>query len=213
MKPRFITFTGADDNTSIEGMIELSRQYPIEWALLLSPKRQGEGRYPSLGFVREVIREPLAFAAHLCGGDAREVIESGYSKHDFLIMVDRVQINTADPHVQPTLIAQWADSISVKGILQCREQFPEISAIDVLFDASGGRGIEPKTWPKAPVGQFVGYAGGLNPSNVTDAVSKISAIADNYWIDMETGVRTDDRFDLDKCRAVCEAVYGKAHHE
>jgi hypothetical protein len=30
-----------------------------------------------------------------------------------------------------------------------------------------------------------------------------------YWIDMESGVRDDDnRFSLDKCQAVCEAVYG-----
>lgn len=191
-------------------MVELSAKYPIEWGILFSPKRQGSGRYPSLGYIRKVIAQPLDFAAHLCGGDAREVIESGKSRHDsYLAMVNRVQINTADPNIQPSLIAQWAEAVSLKGILQCRGQFPKISAVDVLFDASGGRGIVPATWPKAPAGQFVGYAGGLSPSNVAEAVSKISALANNYWIDMETGVRdANDRFDLNLCRQVCEAVYG-----
>lgn len=31
-----------------------------------------------------------------------------------------------------------------------------------------------------------------------------------YWIDMESGVRTQGRFDLAKCEAVCRAVYGQA---
>jgi hypothetical protein len=28
-----------------------------------------------------------------------------------------------------------------------------------------------------------------------------------YWIDMESGVRTDDRFDLDKCELVLMQVF------
>jgi phosphoribosylanthranilate isomerase len=52
----------------------------------------------------------------------------------------------------------------------------------------------------------VGYAGGINPDNAAEVVSRIQA--DRYWIDMETGVRTGDWLDLDKCEAVCRAVYG-----
>jgi hypothetical protein len=41
------------------------------------------------------------------------------------------------------------------------------------------------------------------------AVAAIGPMAPYYWIDMESGVRDDDnRFSLDKCQAVCEAVYG-----
>ncbi len=60
----------------------------------------------------------------------------------------------------------------------------------------------------APV--LVGYAGGLKPSNIAQQLPLIAAAAGDgpYWIDMESGVRdADDRFDLGKCRAVCEAVY------
>ncbi|GAA4256618.1 hypothetical protein HLK65_28415 [Azospirillum formosense] len=33
------------------------------------------------------------------------------------------------------------------------------------------------------------------------------AATEPYWIDMESGVRTDDWLDLDKVEAVCRAVY------
>jgi hypothetical protein len=39
-------------------------------------------------------------------------------------------------------------------------------------------------------------------------MSVLEQTTGRYWIDMESGVRTDDRFDIEKCRAVCEAVFG-----
>ena len=213
MRPLFITFTGADDDTDLEGMYQLAHEYPIEWGILFSPKRQGSGRYPSLGFVRRMLSEiggGTRLSAHLCGGDARAVIERGESPHDVMLAryFWRAQINTADTSVDPAAIAQWGDKVSLMPILQCRGDFPLLKGVGVLFDASGGRGIAPKAWPKAPA-RMVGYAGGLNPSNVAEAVAAINLVSSEYWIDMETGVRDEnDRFSLEKCRAVCEAVYG-----
>jgi hypothetical protein len=223
-KPKFITFTGADDKTNIVEMMTLSSQYPIEWGILFSPKRQGTGRYPSLEFVKDLIamhwcRRPLHMAAHLCGADAREVIEGGTSHWSEMLCESfgRAQINTADPKVQPALIGQWAGALKLRAILQCRGDFPDVTAVDVLFDASGGRGISPASWPRPRGGRLNGYAGGLNPLNVADAVQTISGLFSegdtgaSYWIDMEAGVRNEaDEFDLGKCRAVCEAVFDKA---
>jgi phosphoribosylanthranilate isomerase len=80
--------------------------------------------------------------------------------------------------------------------------FPDDDTVDWLFDRSGG------LWPPHPGGdRLVGYAGGIGPDNVADVLEQIGATGP-YWIDMESGVRTDDRFDLGKCRRVCEAVYG-----
>jgi hypothetical protein len=208
--PKFITFTGADDHTSLDGMVELSALYPIEWGLLFSPKRQGSGRYPTLRTIKRFTDVPLDWSAHLCGRDARAVIDGGESPHDDLLIEGfvRSQINTADPNVQPSMIRQWADRLSVAAILQCRGAFPDVSAVQVLFDASGGRGVSPSDWPRG-LPRLCGYAGGLGPNNVADAVSIIGARASDYWIDMETGVRDEnDRFSLEKCRLVCEAVYG-----
>ena len=54
--------------------------------------------------------------------------------------------------------------------------------------------------------QKIGYAGGISPDNVAD---KLTYLFENvrdgeFWIDMESGVRTDDWFDLDKVRRVLE---------
>lgn len=212
-KPAFITFTGLDDATDPYGMVELSEQYPIEWGILFSPKRQGiEPRYPRLDTIGWLVTElpGLKWSAHLCGGDARAVIDDGQSAHEDLLQhFQRAQINTADPNVSFNEVGAWAAEHNLRAILQCRGDFPRVAAVDVLFDASGGRGISPKAWPGATRTTLCGFAGGLNAENVADAVFTIGMQRRRYWIDMESGVRDEnDQFRLDKCRAVCEAVYG-----
>ena len=211
--PEFITFTGVDDETDLAGLVMLSDDYPVEFGLLFSPKRQGvEPRYPKLSTIEWLAEElPLRLSAHLCGGDARDVIEAGASKHDhMLVNFQRAQINTSDPKIMPSQIGNWAAQRNLRAILQCRGPFPQVASVDVLYDASGGRGIVPRDWPVATNATFCGYAGGLRPENVAGAVHTFGQRATRYWIDMESGVRDEnDRFSLAKCRAVCEAVYGK----
>ena len=82
----------------------------------------------------------------------------------------------------------------------------------MLLDASGGEGIE--TSLVAFAGKKIGYAGGINADNVAD---KLTFLMENeqvgdFWIDMESGVRTDDWFDTDKVRRVleiCEPIINK----
>lgn len=211
-KPSFITFTGADDQTNIAGMAELSSQYHIEWGILFSSKLQGSGRYPSISFVRDLMAPKLRYSAHLCGEVARQVIETQSSRYDEPLSehFERVQINTVRP-VNTASIRQWAIQIGVRPILQCVGEFPEDQNVEWLFDASGGLGLTPAIWPPAlPDSRLRGYAGGLNPDNVGKTVALLGTLADNYWIDMETGLRDgNDRFDLARCRQVCEAVYGQ----
>lgn len=210
--PAFITFTGVDDSTVPSDLLALAEDYPVEFGLLISPKREGQDpRYPQIETIKRLVTElPLAFALHLCGPAARQVIEVGTSQYDSLLdYVDRVQINTADPGVSPAQIGHWAAFRNVRAILQTRGGFLRAAAVDLLFDASGGRGILPDDWPYAVKSTFCGYAGGLNPDNVAAAVGVIGFKAQRYWIDMETGVRDEhNRFSLEKCREVCEAVYG-----
>lgn len=211
--PDFITFTGVDADTDPNELLELSNDYPVEFGLLFSPKRQGiEPRYPALDVLARFAGElPLRWAAHLCGADAREVIEHGTSRHWSLLErhFQRVQINTADPNVQPSQLGNWAASLDCRAILQCRGEFPRVASVDVLFDPSGGRGIVQTNWPQAKNTTFCGYAGGLGPDNVAAAVEMMGRRADRYWIDMESRIRDEnDRFSVARCRAVCEAVYG-----
>lgn len=211
--PDFITFTGVDDATDPSDLVELSDDYPVEFGLLISPKKQClHPRYPTMANIEWLVSElPLAFAIHLCGDAAREVIRDGTSQHDDLMAyVDRVQINSADRGIKPDLIGVWAAQLNVRAILQARGDFPKIAPVDVLFDASGGRGLVPNDWPYAVRSTFCGYAGGLRPENVAAAVEMIGMRAwQRYWIDMESGVRDEhDQFSVTKCREVCEAVYG-----
>lgn len=210
--PEFITFTGVDDETDPAGLEQLADDYPVEFGLLFSPKRQGiEPRYPKLSTIERLTEEmPLRWSAHLCGADARAWLYEDRCEHD-LRRFQRVQINTADPNIKPSMVGMSACKRNLRAIMQCRGLFPRVASVDVLYDASGGRGIVPDHWPVAVNTTLCGYAGGLRPENVAQAVAVISTKAVRYWIDMESGIRDErDRFSLAKCRAVCEAVYGHA---
>lgn len=209
--PRFITFTGVDDKTDINEMTRLTAEYPIEWGVLFSVSRQGvDPRYPCYRRLEALTRRPFILAAHLCGAYADAVnvdidVDLPVSLRDFT----RVQINHAVPN--PSMINSFARRHGfspMQFVAQCRDDcFPENDGISWLNDASGGRGLSPTKWPEYP-GRLVGYAGGLGPHNVRQEIEAIDADGP-YWIDMESGVRTNNVFDLAKCRAVCEEVYGR----
>ncbi|MGR4927357.1 phosphoribosylanthranilate isomerase [Bradyrhizobium sp. CAR08] len=212
MKPEFITFTGADDWTSIDGMQALSAKYPIEWGVLFSPKRQGsDPRYPDGDGLSRIMWANVRRSAHICGAYSDAIMEGSDIKRspvDFSYF-DRVQVNHATP--KPERIIGFRGGWGFKrGIAQCRtDAFPRDTSVDWLFDRSGGRGEVPTAWPAHPGGErLVGYAGGISPENIAGVMSVLEHTAGRYWIDMESGVRTDDRLDLQKCRAVCEAVFG-----
>lgn len=221
-KPKFITFTGVDEHTNIDEMVQLSREFPIEWGILFSPKHPSK-RYPShlevLGLFR-MLRDVhgVNFAFHLCGVYARQALVGNWDEIStkFLPnspMVRRAQINVGKiaPDFNYSPLIGWGERNHVTPILQCRsEGFPQppTARIDYLYDCSGGNGIVASEWPVGTPNRLNGYAGGLNPDNVRQHVDSIAEVGGDYWIDMETGVRDhNDTFSLEKCRAVCEAVY------
>lgn len=85
-----------------------------------------------------------------------------------------------------------------------------ISNHQVLFDGSGGLGKSPETWSAPLMDKLCGYAGGLGPDNLMAELTKIKkqveesgGIIDFHtWIDMESKIRTDDKFDLEKVLSV-----------
>ena len=222
-KPLFITFTGIDQHTSLSKARALAEKYPIEFGILISPQRQGiDTRYPDWTVIRGIFKEvgyrydrSRCCALHLCGAASKEVLQtwdSSILKAD-LTSVGRIQINTASKNIDTEKLQAWANQHWVVPILQCRDEFPSDPNVTWLFDRSGGEGLVPGVWPQAPFQfqrQMVGYAGGLSPENIKQQLPLIEAAAGKhpYYIDMESGVRTDGRFDLDKCLAVCKAVYG-----
>jgi len=206
--PEFITFTGADDQTDVDAMVALTARYPIEWGILHSLSRYGVPRYPR--HTERFVHRGLRLAAHLCGGFSRDIMAGeGFDRvpRDIFDGFARLQVNHAQPLVRRIAAAQA--HMRLPCVAQARgDRFPDDDEIGWLFDRSGGAGLAPASWPRHPGGgRLVGYAGGLGPENVRDVLAAVGATGP-YWIDMESGVRTDDRFDLKKCERVCEAVYG-----
>ncbi|WP_027578420.1 hypothetical protein [Bradyrhizobium sp. Ai1a-2] len=214
MTPEFITFAGVDNWTCVRAMAHLSSLYPIEWGVLFSPKRQGvDPRYPGGDGLSRIMWSNLRLSAHICGDYSDAIMEGRDIERppvDFWYF-KRCQINHAAP--VPARINYFRSGWGIKrGIAQCRgDEFPSDTSVDWLFDRSGGTGETPTAWPMHPGGnRLVGYAGGISPENIRGVMSVLEQMPGRYWIDMESGVRTDDRFDIEKCRAVREAIYGAA---
>jgi hypothetical protein len=166
----------------------------------------------------------LRFSGHLCGQWARSFAANVKQFHEeagaLLLLFDRLQLNIShilDDINKDDLIA----AINDPALGKCRVivqvgrrgiphwwQLSSFMNVDCLFDCSGGRDILPDWWPH-PVaidkGNRVlldncGYAGGLTPDNLQDQLPHLEHASEGQpiWIDVESGVRTSDVFDLDK---------------
>ncbi len=217
---RHVTITGADDSVDPADLARIQEEFDfVEWGVLFSPKRRADARYPTDRWIRALILHDefrRRAVAHLCGQYTRDV-QAGTTRafvdRPILLAFRRFQLNGFNDWVGDGLFG-------LKGhpfILQVRDEaqlqqaailVQQIGAYDnsLLFDPSGGRGLEPFRWPRAPLGVRIGYAGGINPENVLQVLGDLAQVADEFSIDMESGVRTDDVFDLAKVREVLARV-------
>lgn len=220
MKIDRITFTGADDRTYSDEMAAISALYPqVEWGILFSIKKQGTPRYPTGSWITELASRNLPLSAHFCGWYSRQVLEEmDYSLIDTLPSAfTRVQLNynfskSKDWHMPPLLdfissrpgmaFIFQANNANAKVIsmLECLC----MANIHILHDSSGGRGIELSDLPK-PFSKYTGYSGGIHPGNFRGIAKRIlgrieptTPFYDFVWVDMESGVRTEEVFDLRK---------------
>jgi hypothetical protein len=213
-----VTITGPDLYKDAE-VVDLAVQYPfVEFGILFAESRQGkEPRYQPLDLFAVNQDLPVRYSAHLCGKWCRDFITGGtlffeaLKKHNIKPDVfKRVQFNisTYITTVDTELLAksllrhEWCPRYIVqvgKDVPDwCTMNDPDL-AFDCLHDCSGGRGIEQTRWP-AIYGDKYGYAGGLTPHNLLTALEKMKQAANKhkFWIDVESGVRTNDVFDFEK---------------
>ena len=204
-----ITLTGADERTPLDLLQGLVKQ-GAEIGLLYTFSPDNRRRYPRLGWIMEVAQTLGRRAAiHVCGARARVALIGGKLRYlsDF---AGRFQING-------TLAPQdlWAASQELIGHEIITQHTPANATLAglvipdhcLLVDASGGRGLVPLRWEKPDTFKLVGYAGGLSTGNLAIELPRIAVAAGgpNWWIDAETGLRSDDWFDAGKAEAVLAA--------
>ena len=219
MKLKYVAITGADDGVTVDELNALAREYPfVEWALLYMPERAGEKRFPSAAWLKDFATHYKGAhkAMHLCGGAFLGFIANDPSILKTMKGFRRIQLNlefgNVDGKYDPQkLLAQVKAHPEFEFVIQYTDKrknlLPALAEIPnhaLLFDGSAGAGVLPGSWPAPLSGHFCGYAGGLRPENVKENIEKIASAAGDYatWIDMESGVRTDDNFDLAKVRQV-----------
>lgn len=219
MKLKYVAITGADDGVKVDDLNTLQKEYPfVEWALLYMPERAGEKRFPSAQWLKDFSANYKGAhkAMHLCGSAFLDFAAGKPEVLDVMKGFKRIQLNLEfgnagdkcdlqklleqiKAHPEHEFVIQYTDKR--KNLLPALEKIQNHA---LLFDGSAGAGVLPGSWPAPLSGHFCGYAGGLKPENIKDNIEKIAAAAGDYttWIDMESGVRTDDNFDLGKVRQV-----------
>ena len=194
IKPKFTTFTGVDDFTDLDRLVEISDKYPVEWGILSG--FYNKQRCPNEETIQKVLSKGLKLAYHLCEKSAEQFQEGTFAIPDEF---SRIQVNG-----KPDLEKLVKLNVKQEMIIQV-DKFSKVD-VSQLYDVSAGRGLVPESFPEHP-GYMVGFAGGINPENVEEYLKNINCDAD-YWIDMESGVRTDNKLDLNKVEAVLQKVYG-----
>ncbi|RDJ35087.1 MAG: hypothetical protein DWQ19_09640 [Crenarchaeota archaeon] len=223
-----VTLTGADDNVDPNELLNLSLKFPfVEWGILFSPKEEGTPRYPSrkwLKSLHEVWKwspspSPLDFSGHICGKWVRDICEGNWSiledHREIINMFGRFQLNfhslaaklhqnefiegLKNPTFDKVQFIFQLDDINHELVAAAKEA--GVDAVP-MFDISGGRGRLPSLWPKGK--GYCGYAGGLSPANLEVQLNLISQVTDEAWIDVESHIRSNDEFDLEKVHKFLE---------
>ena len=218
-----VTFTGVDEHSDVERMTRIAGVHRFaEFAVLAGSSTGQHPRFPSLTTI-ERFREHassngLHAAIHLCGRLARAVRDGDLTTATTLGRgFERMQINLPRENraAGAARASELAAATGCRIIVQHDGPWSatprrDDDHLEYLFDASGGRGEEAfGRWPQPPAGstQRWGYAGGVGPETIHQALAFAGRHEESrLWFDMESGVRTQEVFDLDKVEQVCERV-------
>lgn len=232
---KHITFTGVDAMSDIKALLEIQREFPLaEFGVLTSYHWNENGnRYLDPELMNNLRGSGLHLSLHICGSAAHDATIGKWEKLDELTegnldLFKRCQLNVSTRKNNPAychvplvigqeIIIQQRNVNEIGLFTETRKHwYQPMYKWSVLLDASGGRGID------TPIEilesqEKVGYAGGINPENVGDKLYQLltSPKVGDFWIDMESGVRTDDWFDLDKVHrvlSICKEVIRDCNH-
>jgi len=188
-----VTFTGADDGTNPEHLLEMSAAFPwIEWGILIGTRDRAP-RMPSKRWIESLLKlkgranHPFNLSLHVCGQPLRTIASGrsivGEGADDFRGF-DRIQLNWHGERQEaiggaiaramsemkreilwePEVIFQGDAANAAAGLHVQTEQAG--FSVSMLFDCSHGAGILPKSWPDSIPSIKCGYAGGMGPANI-----------------------------------------------
>ncbi len=224
MRLKHITFTGIDAHTDILELQAIQQQYPIaEFGVLTSYHWYENGnRYLDPRLIRS-LRGIDHLSLHICGQAASDAAlgqwdEINYLTYNGLSFFNRFQLNISNRNDKPycayralpiygggEVIIQTRNADYADLFHRTEKMWGNLGQFSMLLDASGGKGVD------CPINIYpysgkIGYAGGINPDNVADKLTFLFEHVNKgeFWIDMESGVRTDDWFDLGKVEQVLE---------
>ena len=205
--------------TSPKSMGEKPRYPGLLWFMRLAAECQKERESMNIP------TEELSCSLHICGKWARDIIQGNWDVFDAELPWDifhRFQLNIS-PYFN-TIGQPFFDGVEreIKNLVDREIIFqinPETVDLQIveklsewlfdlkithsfLYDKSGGKGIIPTCWvnPLQQIADWfaVGFAGGLNPHILEKQLEEIATVAGTprNWIDVESAVRTDEKFDL-----------------
>lgn len=224
------TFTGLDNKTDLGRVIEMSERYHfLEFGVLLSRTPEDkDARYPIASEIATIVHALAGrtrIALHVCGRavseymrpveagtpflgqDITDLVDAGVGRVQFNFNFSRAglaveEIDAAIGRTKANVITQhFPSNVPVsEGVTSPNH--------NVLYDASGGRGVEATGLNMPFASKYTGYAGGIGPENALEKAIEIDTLSGDtrVWIDMENRIRTEGYLDLDKCEAVARAV-------
>ena len=222
MRLELVSLTGADDLVKVDDLNSIIDQYHFaEFALLLMPEAMGENRFPDLSWIYDFKTnfKGKHTAMHLCGSAFIDFCNGSLETKELIKGFKRIQLNlnfgdVAGKYDPEKMVTQIQNHPEITFIIQYEsanasvlQKLKNINNHALLFDSSAGQGISPKAWPSPLDDHLCGYAGGINPENIIPTIKAIKdVIPSDYstWIDMETGIRTNDHFDISKVHSVLD---------
>lgn len=228
-----ISFVGVDEHTKLEDLSDNSsfiEDVGVEWSVLFSDSKSIRNyvRYPSYEFCKNFLKVSPANihsmrSLHLCGSVINRYLKQESDVIELCQPATRIQLNLNINNYTKDEYEELAENIVFVAtkyghhiILQqnkTKEKFMNVFtgkatfAFSLLHDSSGGFGREiTSVDPPSPLTD-TGYAGGINPDNVKKIVDLIESNNPQnfrYYIDMESGVRENNLFSINKCHQVIQ---------
>lgn len=238
MKLKYITCSDPREHNSIKSIMELSRLPHVEIAVQCHPSKMSNGMPRNVWF-NELLNaayqtQNINLAIHVNAEWANDMCARGIipdtiiewirlKNEDKESIIKRIQLNMPQKtagNIKPGVVAQIIQSFpNQEFIFQYNNNTKDAikklhktgAKFSLLFDASGGRGIAPKSWEK-PIYEThpMGYSGGMSATNVIGNLNKIKTLVDNNyetWIDAEGRIKSatlfdeKPKFDVDMARA------------